>query len=107
MPKGSNKFTLLPSVILSSKRKYFATLCNALDASENPFDHFTKTSPKFLEISHHAFKSIWPYLKITLEGDDVLFNVMRLSIVVAKLCLHFVYRATNVGSNDGARSMTL
>jgi hypothetical protein len=96
MPKGSNKLTLLPSVILSLKKKYFATLFSALDASERPFDHFTKTSPKLLEVSRQAFKSVWPYLKITLEADDVLFNVVSLSIVVVELGLSFGYRATNV-----------
>jgi hypothetical protein len=77
MPKG-RQLKNLPSVLLSQRTTYFATLFSALFASQEPFNHFTKTSPAFLTISRTAFKSIWPRLKITLEVDDALFNVVRL-----------------------------
>ena len=75
MPKGGNSLSLLPAVLSSLKGKYLAMLYCALYASEEPFDHFVKTSPKFLEISHQAFEKVWPHLKITVETDDALFNV--------------------------------
>jgi hypothetical protein len=78
MPKGGNKLTVLPSPILSLKNIYLATIFNALDASEAPFDDFTKTSSHFLRISRQAFQSVYPHLKVTIETDDVLFNVMSL-----------------------------
>src|SRR5271170_1083606 len=81
MPKGVGPVTLLPSIILSSRTKYFATLLNALFASEEPFDHFLKTSSVFLDISRTAFKSVWPHLKITVETDDVLYNIVSLFIL--------------------------
>src|SRR4051812_3615929 len=56
MPKGSST-SLLPSIILSSKTQYLATLYNALYASEEPFDDFTKSSPEFLKISRWAFEA--------------------------------------------------
>jgi len=77
MPKG-NKLNILPSVILSLKVNYFMTIFNALDASEAPFDDFMKSSPQFLKISYQAFKSVWPHFNITLEMDDVIFNVVSL-----------------------------
>ena len=76
MPKGGNKLNVLPSIILSLKVEYLTALFNALDASEAPFDNFMKTSPYFLRISRQAFRRIWPDLNITLETDDVLFNVV-------------------------------
>ena len=95
MPKGGNNLNLLPSAIASLKGKYLATLYNALYASEEPFDHFTKTSPAFLEISRQAFDKVWPKLDIELETDDVLFNfVSRLTAI--KHNLYVIYRAINV-----------
>jgi hypothetical protein len=76
MPKGGNKLTMLPSPILSLKNVYLATIFNALDASEAPFDDFTKTSSHFLKISRQAFQSVYPHLKLTIETDDVLFNIV-------------------------------
>ncbi len=78
MPKGGNKLHALPSVILSLKPEYLTTIYNALDASEAPFDDFMKSLPHFLRISRQAFKSIWPHFDITLETDDILFNVVSL-----------------------------
>jgi hypothetical protein len=78
MPKGGNKLHALPSIILSFKTEYLATIFSALDASEAPFNDFMKSSPHFLRISRRAFRSIWPHLDITLEIDDVLFNVVSL-----------------------------
>jgi hypothetical protein len=78
MPKGSNKLTMLPSPILSLKNIYLATIFNTLDVSEVPFDDFTKTSSHFLRISCQAFQSIYPHLKVTIETDDILFNVVSL-----------------------------
>lgn len=51
MPKGGNKLGSLPSIILSESNRYFATLFNALFASQNPFEDFKKTSTSFLTIS--------------------------------------------------------
>ena len=76
MPKGGNKLTMLPSPILSLKNIYLATIFNALDASEAPFDDFTKTSSHFLRISRQAFQSVYPHLNVTIKTDDVLFNVV-------------------------------
>jgi hypothetical protein len=78
MPKGS-KVGLLPSVLSSKKTQYFATLLAALFASEDPFDNFLKTSPAFLATCCTAFESVWPYLNVTVETDDVLFNVVSVS----------------------------
>ena len=80
MPKGGKTLNVLPSVILSLKTEYLTMIFNALDASEAPFDNFVKTSPHFLRISRQAFRSIWPHLDITLETDDVLFNVVSPSL---------------------------
>ena len=107
MPKGGNKLNVLPSIILSSKTKYLAMLFSALDASEAPFNDFTKTSSQFLKISCQAFKSIWPHFNITLKTDDVLFNVMSCSIAIIEPNLSFTYRATNAWLNDEARFMML
>ena len=79
MPKGSNSSNLLPAVLSSLKTKYFTTLFCALYASEEPFDHFVKTSSVFLKTSCQAFESVWPQFKITLKSDDVLFNIVSLS----------------------------
>ena len=81
MPKGGNSLSLLPAILSSLKGKYLATLYYALYASEEPFNHFIKTSPKFLEISRQAFEKVWPHLKITVETDDALFNVVSLSTI--------------------------
>jgi hypothetical protein len=83
MPKGS-KIGLLPSNLLSSRSKYFATLLAALFASEEPFDNFLKTSSTFLTTCCTAFKSVWPYLNVTVEMDDILFNVVSLPILIIK-----------------------
>jgi hypothetical protein len=85
MPKGGNKLNVLPSIILSFKFEYLTTIFNALDASEAPFDNFTKTSPYFLKISRQAFRRIWPHLDITLETDDVLFNVVSPFLLLSNL----------------------
>jgi len=82
MPKGGNNSNLLPSVLSSLKSKYLSTLFNALYASEEPFDHFTKTSPMFLKTSHQAFESVWPHLKIQVETDDIMYNI------VSSHCFH-------------------
>jgi hypothetical protein len=84
MPKGGNSLSLLPAVLLSLKGKYLATLYCALYASKEPFNHFVKTLPKFLEISHQVFEKVWPHLKITVETDDTLFNVVSLSTITTK-----------------------
>jgi hypothetical protein len=76
MPKDGNKLNALPSIIMSLKAEYLAIIFNALDASEAPFNDFMKYSSRFLKISRQAFKRIWPHLDITLEVDDVLFNVV-------------------------------
>ena len=76
MPKGGNTVNAVPSFIGSLKSKYLATIFNALDASEAPFDDFTKTSPHLLRVSRRAFRAIWPKINITIETDDVLFNVV-------------------------------
>ena len=67
---------LLPSILSSLKGQYLATLYAALYTSEEPFDDFAKTSSKFLTISHQAFKRVWPHLKVQLETDDTLFNIV-------------------------------
>lgn len=85
MPKGGNKLNVLPSIILSSKAEYLTTIFNALDASESPFDDFAKSSPHFLKISRRAFRNIWPHIDITLETDDVLFNVVGLFSLLSDL----------------------
>jgi hypothetical protein len=95
MPKGS-KVGLLPSVLSSSKTKYFATLLAALFASEDPFDNFLKTSPAFLATCRTAFESVWPYLNVTVETDDVLFNVVSVPFIIIKHCLSSIQRVTNV-----------
>ena len=77
MPKGG-KIALLPSVLSSSRSKYFATLLAALFASGEPFDDFLKTSSTFLATCCAAFESVWPYLNVTVETDDVLFNVVSI-----------------------------
>lgn len=79
MPKGGNKLNALPPIIMSLKFEYLTIIFNALDASEAPFDDFMKYSPRFLKFSRQAFRSVWPHLAITLEVDDVLFNVVSLS----------------------------
>jgi hypothetical protein len=76
MPKGGNMNSLLPSILLSQKAQYLSTLFSALYSSEEPFNDFVKTSSPFLKISRNAFKSVWPHLKITVETDDVLFNIV-------------------------------
>jgi hypothetical protein len=78
MPKGGNQIGLLPSDLSSLRSKYFATLVAALFTSGEPFNDFMKMLPKFLETSHTAFKNIWPHLGISVETDDVLFNVISL-----------------------------
>ena len=84
MPKGTGsvKHGLLPPIIASLKARYLATLCSALYASEEPFDHFTKTSPEFLYASRQAFQHVWPHLNITLETDDMLFSIVILFIII-------------------------
>jgi hypothetical protein len=104
MPKGGNKLAMLPSPILSLKNTYLATIFNALDASEAPFDDFTKTSPHFLKISRQAFQSVYPHLNVTIETDDVLFNVVSL-LSFMRSSLSSAYRATSVLLNDEARFM--
>ena len=78
----------------------------ALYASEEPFDHFIKTSPKFLEISRQAFEKVWPHLKITVETDDTLFNVVSLSTITTKHGLYPIYRVINTYLKNEARFMT-
>jgi hypothetical protein len=78
MPKGGNQIGLLSSDLSSLRSRYFATLVAALFASGEPFNDFMKMSPKFLETSRTAFENIWPHLSISVETDDVLFNVVSL-----------------------------
>ena len=106
MPKGGNSLSLLPAVLSSLKGKYLATLYCALYASEEPFNHFIKTSPKFLKISHQVFEKVWPYLKITVETDDTLFNVVSLSTITTKHGLYPIYRVINAYSKNEARFTT-
>ena len=81
MPKGGQRLGSLPSVILSESNRYFATLFNALFASQNPFEDFKKTSISFLTISRTAFAQVWPKLvDIQLEADDTLFQIVSLFI---------------------------
>ena len=87
--------SLFPSIIASSKARYLATLCSALYASEEPFDDFVKSSSTFLNTSHKAFESVWPYLKIMLETDDALFNIVSLSTISVKHNSSLICRATN------------
>jgi hypothetical protein len=92
MPKGGNNLTLLPSMLSSSKSEYLSTLYSALYASEEPFQHFVKTSGMFLKISRKAFKHVWPHLKVTLQTDDALFNVVSLftiAVTPGRLWLKF------------------
>jgi hypothetical protein len=103
MPKGGNSLSLLPAILSSLKGKYLATLYCALYASEEPFDHFIKTSPKFLEISRQAFEKVWPHLKVTVETDDALFNVVSLSTITTKHGLYPIYRVINTYSKNEAR----
>jgi hypothetical protein len=106
MPKGGNSSNLLPSAIASLKGKYLATLYNALYASEEPFDHFTKTSPMFLKTSRQAFGKVWPHLDIEIETDDVLFNFVSFSIAI-KHGLYLICRAINVYLKNAAGFMML
>ena len=95
MPKGS-KIGLLPSALSSLRSRYFATLLAALFASEEPFDDFLKSSPTLLTTCCTAFESVWPYLNITVEMDDVIFNIIRLPIIDMKQSSSLILRATNV-----------
>jgi hypothetical protein len=106
MPKGGNSLSLLPAVLSSLKGKYLATLYCALYASEEPFDHFVKTSPRFLEVSRQAFEKVWPHLKITVETDDALFNVVSLSAMAIKHGLYPIYRVINAYLKNEARFTT-
>lgn len=81
MPKGGHRLGSLPSVILSESNRYFATLFNALFASQNPFEDFKKTSISFLTISRTAFAQVWPKLDIQLEADDTLFQIVSLVFI--------------------------
>jgi hypothetical protein len=96
MPKGGSNLSLLPLILSQSRSQYFATLLNALCASEKPFDDFQKFSPVFLKNSRTAFESVWPHLKIKVETDDILFNLVRLSIAnkIHAFC-HSAHRAIN------------
>lgn len=87
MPKGSSNLRQLPSMILASRTQYFSTLLCALCASEKPFDDFQKFSPVFLKNSRTAFESVWPHLKIRVETDDVLFNIVSLSSQIKFIAL--------------------
>lgn len=78
MPKGGSNLTQLPPIISALRSQYFATLLNALCTSERPFDDFQKFSPVFLRYSRTAFERVWPQLKIRVETDDVLFNIVSL-----------------------------
>lgn len=85
MPKGGTRGSSLgrlPTILLTLRLHYFATLLNALCASERPFDDFQKLSPKFLSNSRTAFESVWPHLKIKVEMDDLLFNIVSLLIAI-------------------------
>jgi hypothetical protein len=108
MPKGSNNLTLLPSMLSSSKSKYLSMLYSALYASEEPFQHFVKTSGMFLKISWKAFKHVWPHLKVTLQTDDALFNVVSLfTIVVDSRSIYgsnLIFRAISVSLKSVAGS---
>jgi hypothetical protein len=81
MPKGGSNLSQLPAILSASRSQYFSTLLNALCASEKPFDDFLKFSPVFLKTSCTAFESIWPHLKIRVETDDVLFNIVSLLLL--------------------------
>jgi hypothetical protein len=76
MPKGGSNLALLPPILSASRTRYFATLLSALFSSSKPFDDFQKFSPAFLQTCHTAFESVWPCLKIKVETDDVLFNIV-------------------------------
>ena len=78
MPKGGSNLTQLPPIILALQSQYFAMLLDALCASKRPFDDFQKFSPVFLRYSCTAFEHVWPQLKIRVETDDVLFNIVSL-----------------------------
>ena len=88
MPKGGSSLSQLPSILLELRLQYFATLLNALYASEKPFDDFQKFSPVFLKNSYTAFESVWLHLRIRVETDDVLFNIVSLIIAndICNLC---------------------
>jgi len=77
MPKGG-KIGLLPSRLLSLRSKYFAMLLAALFASQEPSNDFLKTLPTFLATCYTMFKSVWPYINVIVEMNDVLFNVVSL-----------------------------
>jgi len=81
MPKGGSNLAQLPPILSALRSQYFSTLLNALCASEKLFDDFQKSSPVFLRNSRTAFASIWPHLKIKVETDDVLFNIVSLFIM--------------------------
>jgi hypothetical protein len=104
MPKGSSR---LSSVIESQKPAYLATLYNALYASEEPFDHFSKYSPVLLDISRKAFKSVWPAINIEVETDDALFRLVSLFTTInVEQSLSAIFRATSVYLSNEARFMT-
>jgi hypothetical protein len=76
MPKGGSNLALLPPILSASRTQYFATLLSALFASSEPFNDFQKFSPVFLETCRTAFESVWPCLKVRVETDNILFNIV-------------------------------
>ena len=96
MPKGGGHLSQLPLILSALRMRSFATLLNALCASEKPFDNFQKSSPVFLKTSCIAFESVWPHLKIRVETDNVLFNLVCLSITNdIHIFHHSIHRAVN------------
>jgi hypothetical protein len=100
MPKGGYKLGQLPSVIFSMRNKYFATLYDALFASQQPFEHFKKNSALFLAVSRRAFKKVWPGLDVELESDDTLFNIVGFSSIALYLMLILLI-ATGLSTRSG------
>jgi hypothetical protein len=87
MLKSSSNLRQLPSMILASRTQCFSTSLCALCALEKPFDNFQKFLLVFLKNSCTAFESVWPHLKIRVETDDVLFNIMSLSSQIKFMAL--------------------
>jgi hypothetical protein len=87
MLKGGSSLSWLPPIISSSRSHYFSTLLNALCASEKPFDDFLKSSPVFLKNSRTTFESVWPHLRIRIETDDVLFDIVSLLLLMEFMTL--------------------
>ena len=105
MPKGGHTVNLLPAIIMSSRGIYLATLFNALYASEEPFDGFAKSSPKFLDISRQAFGCIWPGLKSSVETSHTLFNFVSRFALAIGYGSYFTHRDINALWKNEARFM--